>query len=377
MGVVTGIPMEFQFGTNWAEFSRRAGGVIGQTLAMEGIFAFFLESSFLAVLVWGERIVGPRRHYLAALALFVGSWLSGYFIVATNAFMQYPVGHYVADDRSLQIARLSDFVFSRWAITQYLHNQAAAAVTGSFVVCAVAAFWLLRREHADIARVSLSVGVVAGLVSSIVVAFPTGHLQGRMVAAHQPVTLAAMEGRFESGTRAPLAVIGQPNVSERKLDNSIRLPAVLSWIAYGDFSANVRGLSEYPETDWPGNIELLYYSFHIMVGLGTLFIAIMLVSALLLARSRLGHDRWMLWILCAAFPFPFIANTAGWMTAELGRQPWLIYGLMRTSDGGSPTVHAGATLFTTLGFAGLYFVLGILFVGLIAKEVRDGSPEIR
>lgn len=377
MGVVTGIPMEFQFGTNWAEFSRRAGGVIGQTLAMEGIFAFFLESSFLAVLVWGERIVGPRRHYLAALALFVGSWLSGYFIVATNAFMQYPVGHYVADDRSLQIARLSDFVFSRWAITQYLHNQAAAAVTGSFVVCAVAAFWLLRREHADIARVSLSIGVVAGLVSSIVVAFPTGHLQGRMVAAHQPVTLAAMEGRFESGTRAPLAVIGQPNVSERKLDNSIRLPAVLSWIAYGDFSANVRGLSEYPEADWPGNIELLYYSFHIMVGLGTLFIAIMLVSALLLARSRLGRVRWMLWILCAAFPFPFIANTAGWMTAELGRQPWLIYGLMRTSDGGSPTVHAGATLFTTLGFAGLYFVLGILFVGLVAKEVRDGSPEIR
>ena len=145
----------------------------------------------------------------------------------------------------------------------------------------------------------------------------------------------------------------------------------------GDFSANVRGLSEYPEADWPGNIELLYYSFHIMVGLGTLFIAIMLVSALLLARSRLGRVRWMLWILCAAFPFPFIANTAGWMTAELGRQPWLIYGLMRTSDGGSPTVHAGATLFTTLGFAGLYFVLGILFVGLIAKEVRDGSPEIR
>jgi len=372
LGVVTGIPMEFQFGTNWAEFSRRTGGVIGQTLAMEGIFAFFLESSFLALLVWGERRLGPRRHFLAALALFVGSWLSGYFIVATNAFMQSPVGHEIAADGTFQISRLGAFVFNPWAIVQFLHNQMAAVVTASFVMAAVAAYWTLRGEHAAVARVSLRTGVVAGLAAAMLVAFPTGHHQGRMVAAKQPVTLAAMEGRFESGPRAPLAMIGQPNVAERKLDNPIQLPAVLSWIAYGDFSANVRGLSEFPEEDWPTNIELLYYSFHVMVGLGTLFIAVMAVAALLALRRRLESSRWMLWILVLAFPFPYIANTAGWMTAELGRQPWLVYGLMRTAAGGSPTVHGGSTLFTALGFAGLYLVLGVLFLALVAREVAHG-----
>jgi cytochrome d ubiquinol oxidase subunit I len=249
-------------------------------------------------------------------------------------------------------------------------------VTGSFVVAAVGAFWTLRDEHAAVARISLRTGVVVGLVASALVAFPTGHQQGRLVADVQPVTLAAMEGRFESGPRAPLAVIGQPNVAERKLDNPIQLPAVLSWIAYGDFSANVRGLNEFPESDWPDNVELLYYSFHIMVGLGTIFIALMAIGALQLLRGRLETSRWLLWILAFAFPFPYIANTAGWMTAELGRQPWLVYGLMRTAEGISPTVHGGSALFTTLGFAGLYFVLGVVFLALVAREISHGPRPL-
>ena len=372
MGVVTGIPMEFQFGTNWAAFSSRAGGVIGQTLAMEGIFAFFLESSFLAVLLYGERRFGPRTHFIASLALWVGSWLSGYFIIVTNAFMQYPTGYTVAADGSLQVGRLAEYVFNPWAITQYLHNQVAATVTGAFVMAAVGAYWTLRREHTSAARVSLRVGVIAGLVSAMLVAFPTGHFEGRLVAAHQPVTLAAMEGRFESGPRAPLSMIGQPNVPARKLDNPIRLPAVLSWVAYGDFSADVRGLNSFPEQDWPTNIELLYYSFHIMVGLGTIFIPLMGLAVVLLWRGRLERTNVVLWTLALAFPFPFIANTAGWLTAELGRQPWLVYGLMRTADGASPTVHSGTALFTTLGFTGLYFVLGVLFLALVARDVNRG-----
>ncbi len=376
MGVVTGIPMEFQFGTNWAAFSALTGGVIGQTLAMEGIFAFFLESSFLGLLLYGERRLGERGHLLAAIALWVGSWLSGYFIVTTNAFMQHPVGHRLAADGTFELADLSAFLLNPWAWAQYLHNQMASLVTAAFVMTAVGAYWTLRRVHQSAARISLATGVVAGLVASMLVGFPTGHEQGRMVAAHQPATLAAMEGRFDSGPRAPLAMIGQPDVAGRKLDNPIVLPAVLSWIAYGDFSANVRGLTEFPETDWPDNIELLYYSFHIMVGLGTLFVGISALSALLLWRGRLSTTRWWLAILAAAFPFPFIANTAGWLTAELGRQPWLVYGLLRTADGGSPTVHGGTTLFTTLGFAGLYFLLGVLFLGLVAKDVTAGPPAV-
>jgi len=349
------------------------GGVIGQTLAMEGIFAFFLESSFFALLVFGEKRLGPRRHFWAAITLFVGSWLSGYFIIATNAFMQHPVGHEVGPDGTFHLVNLAAFVFNPWAAVQYAHNQVAATVTGSFVMAGIGAFWMLRREHLDIARVSLRVGVTAGLLASLLVAFPTGHEQGRMVAAHQPVTLAAMEGRFESGPYAPMAMIGQPNVAERKLDNPIVLPWLLSWIAYGDFSADVKGLSAFPERDWPDNIEFLYYAFHIMVGLGTLFMAVMAAAALWLWRNRLETARWLLWILALAIPFPFIANIAGWMTTELGRQPWLVYGLLRTVDGASPTVHGGTVLFTTLGFAGLYFVLGLAFLWLAGREIARGA----
>jgi cytochrome d ubiquinol oxidase subunit I len=185
-----------------------------------------------------------------------------------------------------------------------------------------------------------------------------------------------MEGHFQGGAHAPLAVIGQPNVEERKLDNPIELPAVLSYIAYGDFSANVQGLEDFPESDWPTNIELLYYSFHIMVGLGTLFIGVMALATLWLWRGWLATSRWLLWIIALSFPFPFIANTAGWLSAELGRQPWLIHGIMRTAEGGSPTVHGGSTLFTTLGFAGLYLVLGVLFLMLVAREVAHGPRPL-
>jgi len=376
MGVVTGIPMEFQFGTNWAEFSARTGGVIGQTLAMEGIFAFFLESSFLALLLWGERRLGPRRHFFAAVALWVGSWLSGYFIVTTNAFMQHPVGHELAADGTFRLVSLTALLLNPWALGQYAHTMVAAVVTGSFAMAALGAYWTLRGEHSEAARVSLTTGIAVGLMASILVAMPTGHIQGRLVADHQPAALAGMEGRFESGPRAPLAVIGQPNVAERTLDNPIRLPAMLSYIAYGDFSADVRGLDAFPEDEWPGSIELLYYGFHVMVGLGTLFIALMALAGLQLARGALPSSRWLLWMLVLAFPFPFIANTAGWMSAELGRQPWLVYGLLRTADGGSPTVHGGSTLFTLLGFAGLYLVLGILFVMLVLREVDHGPRPL-
>jgi cytochrome d ubiquinol oxidase subunit I len=375
MGVVTGIPMEFQFGTNWAVFSERTGAVIGQTLAMEGIFAFFLESSLIALLLFGERRLSPRAHFATAVALFAGTWLSGYFIITTNAFMQHPVGYTMAADGTMQIARLSEFLLNPWALAQFVHNQIAATVTGAFVMAGIGAYWMLRREHGDAARISLRVGVVAGLIASVLVLFPTGHTQGRLVAEHQPVTLAAMEGRFESGPYAAMAMIGQPNVPERKLDNPIELPALLSWIAYGDFAADVRGLDAFPESDWPDNIEFLYYSFHIMVGLGTLFILLMAVAAFRLWRGRLASSQAILWLLMLAMPFPFIANTAGWMTAEFGRQPWLVYGVMRTVAGASPTVHSGTTLFTTLGFAGLYLVLGLLYLSLIAREVGHGPAH--
>jgi len=374
VGVVTGIPMEFQFGANWARFTRYAGNVVGHTLAMEGLFAFFLESSFLFLLVWGERRLSRVGHFFAALALFIGSWLSGYFIVATNAFMQHPTGHALGADGALRLVDFRAFLFNEWAIAQYAHTMVASVVTAAFVVAAVGAYYALQGRHPEQARLFLRVGAVAGLLATVLTAFPTGDAQAKLVARHQPAALAAMEGHFHSAPRAGIVLIGQPNVRERRLDNPIVVPAVLSFLAWGTFHADVKGLDAFPPSDWPDNIELLYYAFHIMAGLGTLLAAMALAACLLLWRGRLERTRPMLWALMLAFPFPYIANTAGWMTAELGRQPWLVYGLFRTAQGSSPNVHAGSALFTLLGFCGLYLVLGALFVLLIAREIGRG-PE--
>jgi cytochrome d ubiquinol oxidase subunit I len=372
MGVVTGVPMEFQFGTNWARFSAFAGPVVGHTLAMEGLFAFFLESSFLSLLVWGERRLGPKGHFAAAVALWIGSWLSGYFIIATNAFMQHPVGHAVGADGALHLADFAAFMFNPWAVVTYAHNMIAAVVTASFVVAAVGALFALQGRHPDASGRFLRVGVIAGLCASTLVAFPTGDRQAKMVARFQPVALAAMEGRFASGAMADITLIGQPNVAARRLDNPIRVPGALSFLAYGTFHSNVAGLDAFPEDAWPDNIELLYYAFHVMAGLGTVFIGLMALAALLLWRGRLAATRPVLWALMLAFPFPYIATAAGWITAELGRQPWVVYGLLKTADAASPSVSSGTALFTLIGFTGLYFVLGLLFVFLVGREIAAG-----
>jgi cytochrome d ubiquinol oxidase subunit I len=375
VGVVTGIPMEFQFGTNWAGFSRYAGGVIGQTLAMEGMFAFFLESAFVGALIWGEKRLGPRVHFLAAVAVALGSWLSGYFILVTNAFMQHPAGYRVEADGSLGIASVGSYLLNPWAWVQFAHNQMGALVTGSFVVAALGAFYALRRIHQVQARLYLRAGTFTALIASVLVAFPTGDQQAKMIGRHQPVTLAAMEGRFTGGPMAGVAMIGQPNVAARRLDNPIEIPGALSFLAYGTFQSYVHGLEEYSEDVWPDNIELLYYAFHLMITLGTAFIVLMAFATVQNWRGRLESTPWLLWLLMLAFPFPYIANTLGWMTAELGRQPWLIYGLFRTRDGYSEVVSNGDVVFTLIGFTGLYFVLGLLFLFLVGREIGRG-PDV-
>jgi cytochrome d ubiquinol oxidase subunit I len=374
LGVVTGIPMEFQFGTNWAAFSRAAGGVIGQPLAMEGIFSFFLESSFLGLFLFGEKSLGRVGHWFSALAIFVGSWLSGYFIITTNAWMQHPVGYHIGPGGEIILSSFWKLVLNPWALWQYAHNMSAAVITGSFVVAAVGAFYLLSQRHVEYGKTFVRVGVIVGLIASCAQLFPTGDAQGRMVAENQPATLAGMEGLFETQSGAPILILGQPDVENQKLENPISIPAGLSFLTYRHWNAEVRGLNSFPRSDWPDKIVLLYYSYHIMVGLGTIFIALLLLAAWQLWRRRLYDSKPILWALMLAVPFPYIATTAGWITAEVGRQPWLIYGLMRTAVGISPRVSSGSGWFTLLGFMGLYTVLGILFLFLIHHEIARG-PE--
>ncbi|MDQ7054365.1 MAG: cytochrome ubiquinol oxidase subunit I [candidate division KSB1 bacterium] len=377
MGVVTGIPMEFQFGTNWAKFSTFAGGIIGQTLAMEGVFAFFLESSFLGLFLFGEKKLGPRGHFFAAFMVFLGSWLSGYFIIVTNAWMQHPVGYSLDAEGQVHLTDFWAFLLNPWALWQYLHNMLGAVVTSSFVVAAVGAFYWLTGQHLEYARRFLRLGLASAAVSSLLVAFPTGDMQGKMVAKHQPVTLAAMEGLFQTKEGAELILIGQPDMENLRIDNPIHIPNLLSFLTYHRWKAEVKGLDAFPRDVWPDNIPLLYYAYHIMVGLGTIFIAVAALGMLLWWRQRLFDSRWYLWIVMLSFPFPYIANTAGWMTAELGRQPWLVYGVLRTADGASPLVSGGNALFTLLGFMGIYATLSLLFVFLILREVSHGPDHVQ
>jgi cytochrome d ubiquinol oxidase subunit I len=216
------------------------------------------------------------------------------------------------------------------------------------------------------------VGVIVGAIAAILQLFPTGDMQGKMVADNQPPTLAAMEGLFKSQAGAPLAILGQPDIEKQKLDNPLEVPEMLSFLTYRQWKANVKGLADFPESEWPDQIPLLYYSYHVMVGLGTIFIAVMGISALLLWRGKLFDSRWTLWTLMLCVPLPYIANTAGWMTAELGRQPWLIYGLMRTAHGISPRVAAGNAWFTLIGFMGMYTLLAILWLFLVYREIEIG-----
>jgi cytochrome bd ubiquinol oxidase subunit I len=371
-GVVTGIPLEFQFGTNWAKFSNFAGGVIGQTLAMEGMFSFFLESSFLGILLYGANRFNRRTQWFAALMLFLGSWLSGYFILATNAWMQHPVAYTVSPDGRLFVDSLFGLLTNPWLLWQFTHNMTAAVVTASFVMAAVGAFYLLSGSHQDYARTFVRTGVVAGSVAAALMIYPTGDGNAKQVFEYQPVKGAAFEGLFRTERGADLLLVGQPNMETMTIDNPLVVPDALSFLVYNHLYAKVKGLDAFPRNDWPDNLPLLYYSYHIMAGLGSIFVSVMGLALLWLWRGRLFTANWLLWLLLLSAPFPYIATTAGWMTAELGRQPWLVYGLQRTAEGASPLVHSGNALFTLLGFLGIYLLLGILFLFLFVETIRHG-----
>ena len=340
LGVVTGIPMEFQFGTNWSQFARTTGGVIGQPLAMEGVFSFFLESAFLGLFLFGEKRLSPWKHWGAAFLVFVGSWISGFFIIVTNAWMQHPVAYRVLPNGVYEVTSFWELLTNPWALLQYAHNMSGAVITGAFVMCSLGAFYVLENRFAEHGKIFLRVGVVAGVIASIAQIFPTGDLQGRFAAKHQPAAVAGMEGLFRSRTGAPIVLIGQPDEEHETIDNPIAVNDVLSFLIYGTTKAEVQGLNDFPRDQWPEPLPLLFYSYHIMAGLGTYFAFIMVVAAFLLWRGKLFQTRWVLWALMLSFPFPYIANTAGWLTAELGRQPWIVYGLIRTSAGYSKYVGA-------------------------------------
>ncbi len=373
IGVVTGIPMEFQFGTNWAAFSAASGSVIGQPLAIESVYAFFFESVFLGVLLYGKGRVSSALHSFSAFAVWIGSWMSGFFVITADAWMQHPVGSRVLPDGRVELTSVRAELFSTFAWWQFLHAICGAMVAGGFFVAGIGAYYLLSKREFDLGRRFVNAGTIVALVFSMLSIFPTGDGNSRNVTQFQPIKLAAMEGLFETTNGAPIAIIGMPDEHSHSLIDPVFVPNVLSFLAYGNFSANVKGLNAYAEVLWPP-VELTYYAYHVMVGLGTIFVGVAALAALFLLRKTLFRTRPVLWLLLLTIPFPYIANEAGWVTTEVGRQPWIIYGIMRTSEGVSPTVVAGETIFTTIGFAGMYFLLGVLFLYLVLRQIAIGPP---
>ncbi|TAM62399.1 cytochrome ubiquinol oxidase subunit I [bacterium] len=373
-GVVTGIPMEFQFGTNWAQFSRQTGSVVGQPLVMEGVYAFFLESVFLGVLLYGKQHVTPRLHTASATLVWLGSWLSGFFIVAADAWMQHPVGYALAPGGRVELRSIAAVLLNPFAWWQYLHVLCGAMAAGGFIVAGVGAYYLLARREGPFGRRFTAAGALTAFVFSMLLIFPTGDRNSADVTVDQPVKLAAMEGLFQSVNGAPLAIIGMPDTRAQRLIDPIFVPSILSYLAYGNTRAEVKGLTAYARELWPP-VELTYYAYHVMVGLGTIFLAVAALATLLLWRRRLFTARWLLWLLLLLMPFPYVANEAGWIVTEVGRQPWIVYGLMRTAQGSSPNVAAGETIFTLIGFLGMYFLLGVLFLYLILREIAAGPSE--
>ena len=317
--------------------------------------------------------MGQKLHFLTGFLVFLGSWASGWFILATNAWIQHPVGYEILDNGKYVLQNFSALFNNPWLLPAFLHNQVASVTTSSFVVASIGAFYILRNKNVEFGKLFLKTGVIFGLISSLLLAFPTGDWNAKNVAKYQPGSFAAMEGIFKTEEGgAEIVLIGQPNMVEKKLDNKIAVPNVLSFLTYQDWDKQIQGMDQFEEETLPTNIPALYYSYHIMVGLGTIFIGIMALAVFLLWKKKLYNIKALLWAIMLLVPFPYIANITGWYVAELGRQPYLVYGLLKTQDGISPTVSSGNTLFTLLGFVALYMLLGLLFLVLVGKTIHKG-----
>jgi cytochrome d ubiquinol oxidase subunit I len=375
IGVATGILMEFQFGTNWAVYSKFVGDIFGAPLAAEGVFAFFLESTFLGLYIFGRDKVPRGVHWLSVVLVAVGATISAFWIIVANSWQQTPAGFALRNGR----AELESFwaaVFNPSTLPRYFHTLAACLLAGAFVMAAVAAYRLLRDREDAVGRKALRISVVWGLVTSILVAFPFGHMHAQQVAETQPEKFAAIEGLYTSTEGAPLVLFGVVQNRPPQLHAKLEVPGLLSLLAFGDPGAPIRGIDEFPADEVPP-LWITFVSFHNMVALGLLFIALTGWGVLRMSRGKLFQGRRYLQLMVWAVPLPIIACQFGWVAAEVGRQPWIVYKLLRTSEAASQVVGAGEILFSIVLFSLIYLGLGSLWVFLMIREAgHDLVPAL-
>jgi cytochrome bd ubiquinol oxidase subunit I len=374
VGVATGIPMEFQFGTNWARYSKFVGDIFGAPLAAEGVFAFFLESGFLGLYLFGRNRVSKKWHVLAIFMVAVGSTISAFWILAANSWMQTPAGFVIRNGRA-ELTSFYGAVFNPSMWPRFCHTVFAAFVSGAFVMAGVSSAVLLRNRSSAVARYCLKLAVIFGTIVSILEVFPIGHIHAKEVARLQPAKFAAIEGLYTSQRSAPLVMFAIPFTPPPSLKARVEIQGLLSWLAFGDVHAPVKGINEFPSNDIPP-LWLTFVSFHNMVILGLYFIAIMVYASFRLQRGTLFNGARLLRAFVISIPLPLAACELGWMAAEVGRQPWAVYGVLRTADAFSSNLSGPLVLASIIMFSVIYLCLLGLYLYLLMAKVRHGPDEI-
>jgi cytochrome bd ubiquinol oxidase subunit I len=376
IGVATGIVMEFEFGTNWATYSRFVGDVFGSALAAEGIFAFFLESGFLAVLLFGWDRVGRKLHFFSTCMVCLGAHFSAIWIVVANSWMQTPAGYHIVGEGLKARAEVTNFwevVFNPSSMDRLFHTLCGAWQAGAFLVVSVSAWYLLKKRHHDFARASLKVGLTVALVASLL-QLVSGHISAKGVAKNQPEKLAAFEARYVTRTNAPLSLLGWVDEKNERFLFNVEIPGLLSFLVFNDTHAAVTGLDAYAPEDRPP-VQASFQFFHGMMAIGFAMIAIAALGFLYFRHGSLPERRWLLWFLVFSVLGPQIANQLGWFAAEVGRQPWIVYHLMRTPAGLSAVVKANVVLASLILFTFVYFLLFAVFIYLLNDKIQHGPDD--
>lgn len=376
IGVATGIIMEFEFGTNWSVYSRYVGDIFGSALAAEGLFAFGLESTFLGILIFGWNRVTPRVHFISTIGVFFGSMFSAVWIVVANSWQQTPAGYHIVGKGLMARAEVTDFwamVFNPSSVDRIIHVWQGAFLAGAFMVLSVHAYYIRKGKFIELSKAAFKIALVVATVVSFSQLL-SGHSSADGVAVNQPAKLAAMEGHFEESAPADLYLLGWVDKKEEKV-TGLAVPGGLSFLVNQDFKAPIKGLNAFPKEDQPSQVNAVFQFYHIMISIGMFLIALTFYACFLWWKGKLFETKWILWIFSFSVLFPQIANQAGWFAAEMGRQPWIVYGHLRTSEGFSQEVAANQILFSLILFFLIYTVLFLLFLYSLNKKIKHGPYE--